>query len=945
MVTLQTTVHTIDTWLRRKINNLLERRWVNLGLRAKMGAMVSIGMLGLMTIFGLLAVSSARQATQQALDERLMLTRMSAETLDAILNHVVDDLTLLAQQPVFTNLEASLDDKKAGLQQISIFHQPAYLLDETGKFMIASAQNSVSFNWVDNPAIQDVIKTQAMKISTWPQDQPASIIIAAPILNDDNDLTGILSVLLDLSDRRIFPLESNFEVGQVGIFDLVDKDGSILFSSHPQRISKNLTEALILSILFGEKRGGVETCLGCPDNQPAELSGEVVAFAPLSSVPWGVVVRQPAEQAFASVRRLVVWHTLLGFFCMLGALGLVWVTTSSVINPIQALTDAAQRIEQGDLDTPIQPLFETWAFRHRPRSDEIGALGASFDSMRIRLKSSIDEVQALNRDLDVRVRERTAQAIVAQKEAQRAHADLQAIIDSLSDEMIVINVEDHQIEQVNRACREKYNYLGDITKLSCFELFHNGHPCDEPNCACPLEEVLTSGKAARVTHTHTQPGTNEPVYLDIIASPLRDNLGRITRIVELVRDVTEERSLRESLVRRNQQLAILNAVATTVSKSLDIKEILGYALEEVIQRTGVEIGAVFLLEDVLGQLNLIAHVGLSEEAAQMVSQFGMLDGSCGGVIDHGQLVVVPDITGYRGQRARALQKEKLTTLVHVPLTSKGCTLGSMCVGTRKLIEFGDNEQKMLMAIGKQIAVAVENARLYAELQQKEQVRKELFRKAIYAQEEERKRIARELHDDTSQALTALIFAAEECLEIDSVEEVRSSLQRMHDLTRQTLDGVHKLLHDLRPSMLDHLGLMPAIRWFAKSRLEPQGIRVNIDEENHACRLLPEIEIALFRVVQEAITNIVRHAGARNVQISCGLASNQVQIEIRDDGIGFDPSLVTLSSDTGRGLGLLGMSERLELVGGLFEITSAPGQGTNIHICVPLNGNERREQHD
>jgi len=429
---------------------------------------------------------------------------------------------------------------------------------------------------------------------------------------------------------------------------------------------------------------------------------------------------------------------------------------------------------------------------------------------------------------------------------------------------------------------------------------------------------------------------SEPIFLDIIASPLHDDQGRITRIVELVRDVTEERQLRESLVRRNQQLAILNAVATTVNKSLDIKEILDLALKEVIQRMKLDVGAIFLMEDILGQLNLVAHFGLSEETAQMVSQFGMLESSCGGVIENRQLVVVPDITKYRGQRARTLRNEKLTTLIHIPLTSKGSVLGSMCVGTCEFKEFGENEQKMFIAIGQQISVAIENAQLYAELQQKEHVRKELFRKAINAQEDERKRIARELHDDTSQALTALIFAAEEGLEIDDLEEIKTCINRMHNLTRQTLEGVHKLLFDLRPSMLDHLGLMPAIRWFAKARLEPLGIRVNFREDNNTCRLYPETEIALFRVIQEAITNIARHAGARNVQICCQLSSNQAKVKITDDGVGFDHTQVTISPETGHGLGILGMSERLELVGGDFEINSTPGEGTRIDIRVPLH---------
>jgi signal transduction histidine kinase len=140
-------------------------------------------------------------------------------------------------------------------------------------------------------------------------------------------------------------------------------------------------------------------------------------------------------------------------------------------------------------------------------------------------------------------------------------------------------------------------------------------------------------------------------------------------------------------------------------------------------------------------------------------------------------------------------------------------------------------------------------------------------------------------------------------------------------------------------MLDHLGLMAAIRWFAKSRLEPLGVRVRFKETNQSCRLYPEVEIALFRVIQEAVTNINRHAGARNVEICCELNADQALIKISDDGIGFDTSQITLSPESGQGLGLLGMRERLELVGGDFVLNSTPGIGTQIDIRVPLRHNK------
>jgi signal transduction histidine kinase/PAS domain-containing protein len=869
-----------------------------------------------------------------------MLTQMSADSLDTLLLHIVDDMTLYSFLLTEGYVSEEITKQAVGFDEISVFHQTIYQLDTSGKLVGSTNSSQPSITWNQIPAVQSALNGNETNLSAWPQYSPGTLVIATPLRNLSGGTSGALIALLNLSDFHIFPEVTHFDISQTDVIDIVDPEGRVVFSNQEERLLKDNTEDLILTHLFQYHEGGVETCIGCPGTTPDELSDEVVAFAPLDSVPLGVVIRQPAQEVFSSVRRLVVWHTSLGFITIVGALGLVWATTNSVIDPLKTLNDAAIRIAGGDLDTPTEP-FESWP-SNRPRNDEIGTLGRSFNSMRLRLKDSISEVQTLNRELDARVQERTTQAISAQKEAQAARDDLQTTIDALSDELVVFNVDDRRIVQANQACREKNKDLGDVTRLKCFELFHFGQPCDTPTSICPLEDVRSSSKPVRVTHVRNKPGEIEPSFLDIIASPLHDSQGEVIKIVELVRDVTEEHQLRESLVRRNQQLATLNAVASTVNKSFNIHEILKRALDEVIERTPVEIGAVFLEEEVLGELNLMAYSGISEEAAQIISRFGMPDGSCGGVMEHGQLVIIPDISGFRSKHSDTLLDDELTTMVHIPLNTKGATLGSMCLGTRHYKEYGENENKMFLAIGKQIAGAIENAKLYSELEQKEQMRKELFRKAINAQEDERKRIARELHDDTSQALTALIFAAEEGLEIDDQMEVRACLERILKLTRQTLDGVHKLLFDLRPSVLDHLGLMPAIRWFAKSRLEPKGIRVNIQEEDHSCRLIPEAEIALFRVVQEAIINIARHSGARNVRISCGLTSERANIDIRDDGIGFDPSSLRPPLEKGHGFGLIGMSERLELVGGDFEITSIPGEGTCIGIHVPLGGNGRRE---
>lgn len=401
---------------------------------------------------------------------------------------------------------------------------------------------------------------------------------------------------------------------------------------------------------------------------------------------------------------------------------------------------------------------------------------------------------------------------------------------------------------------------------------------------------------------------------------------------------TEERRLAETLVRRNEHLSILNGIAQAVNQSLDLDQMLDRALAEVLRLAAVDAGAVFLREDSLGELKLLAHRGFSESTARLVAQFGMLDGGCGGVVESQAIVVVPDIRRYRGMRADALLREQLSTVAHVPLVARGCSLGSMCVATRELRDFDAAEQELLNAIGNQIAVAIENARLYAELQRKEHLRGELLRQVIRAQEEERRRIARELHDETSQNLTALIYAAEAAEEMRRLGDVRERLDQMRGLAQRTLDGVHKLIFDLRPTMLDHLGLLPAIRWYAEARLANTPTRITCCEtcdQPATCRLPAEVETALFRVLQEAISNVARHALARNVRLALGRDNTHVEIAIEDDGIGFDLAELALSPDSARGLGLLGMRERVELLGGAFDVDTAPGYGTRLRIHVPL----------
>ncbi|MCI0477679.1 MAG: sensor histidine kinase, partial [Anaerolineales bacterium] len=218
-------------------------------------------------------------------------------------------------------------------------------------------------------------------------------------------------------------------------------------------------------------------------------------------------------------------------------------------------------------------------------------------------------------------------------------------------------------------------------------------------------------------------------------------------------------------------------------------------------------------------------------------------------------------------------------------------------------------------------------------------RVELLRRVLSAQEDERKRIARELHDETSQTLTALLYALDTAAPAAETPESLRFLEKTRQLTQSASDGVHKIMFALRPRMLDQLGLVAAVRLYAKSRLDELGIQVEITERGRQRRLNSSVETELFRTLQEAINNIARHADARKVQLTFDFQEDALEISVEDDGIGFDVEQVPASADGRRGLGLVSMEERVSIVGGEFSLHSTAGQGTTVRIRVPLKENE------
>jgi len=230
----------------------------------------------------------------------------------------------------------------------------------------------------------------------------------------------------------------------------------------------------------------------------------------------------------------------------------------------------------------------------------------------------------------------------------------------------------------------------------------------------------------------------------------------------------------------------------------------------------------------------------------------------------------------------------------------------------------------------------EQDRIFRRMQSSEQHFRKLARSVWRVQEDERRRIARDLHDGVGQNLTALkhrldAFAADAGL----ADATRASAQQALDLCATALDEVRALSRALRPQVLDDLGLEPALNWLARSLRQPGGAELEVDLATLPSGLDGETETLVFRIVQEALTNALKHAGARHVLVRVARRGPLLQVMVVDDGAGCDPDAALAAGSQGQSTGLSSMRERVRLFGGQFQFQSAPGEGAQLRIAIPI----------
>jgi signal transduction histidine kinase len=372
------------------------------------------------------------------------------------------------------------------------------------------------------------------------------------------------------------------------------------------------------------------------------------------------------------------------------------------------------------------------------------------------------------------------------------------------------------------------------------------------------------------------------------------------------------------LRRRNQELALLYELAGLACQPANLQVLLDRALEQMLRITPAHAGFIALRRAPGQPLEPVTLINLAPQE-----------------IPAGTLEIAGHSRGEdaQGEGAKG-QGEPTSQEILAPIQTQDEVEGLLALFATPGAPFGPADQALAEAVCSALSIALQNARLWDELKKKEASRAKLLAKVVAAQEEERQRISRELHDETGQSLTTLLVQLKVLENLDDPQEVRQRIFDLRALTSQALEEVRRLALDLRPAALDDLGLVAATEGFVAEHARVEGLQIHFNAQHFGEDRLPrDMETVLYRIIQEAMTNIIRHAHARQAWIELARDQEGILLAIRDDGCGFDPQAVSASSHLG--MGLLGMQERAELIGATFILRSAPGQGTEIRITAPL----------
>jgi len=401
----------------------------------------------------------------------------------------------------------------------------------------------------------------------------------------------------------------------------------------------------------------------------------------------------------------------------------------------------------------------------------------------------------------------------------------------------------------------------------------------------------------------------------------------------------KERDLVLELKERVEELSILNEMARLVSSPFDTPELYKRTLNLTLRIAGLSGGSVLIYNEQQERFVPVARVGLSERF-QTKARLPLSDPMIDEVLTLRRPLHITEVDDrYPSGLMLAAFREGLASMMCLPLMVKDKVIGMLLVGTRHRHVFRGEETMLLSGLAAQMGMVIENAHLHQASHQKQVLIEQLLGKVIQAQEDERKRLAAEIHDSVAQSLAGMLTHIQICqslLATGDTAQVGEQLATIRTIIATSVREVRQIIFNLRPSSLDDLGLIPSIENYIKRFERDEGMAVQLVVDDMPRQRLPStFETTIFRIVQESLTNIKKHAKARNVWVRMSADGLQVSLKIVDDGQGFKWPEVTDKFFRGESHGVEGMKERTALLGGTFHMQSQEGAGTVVRVDIPL----------
>jgi len=408
--------------------------------------------------------------------------------------------------------------------------------------------------------------------------------------------------------------------------------------------------------------------------------------------------------------------------------------------------------------------------------------------------------------------------------------------------------------------------------------------------------------------------------------------------VLLVTDISGRKKAEDDLKRQYRQTSAVGHLSDVLARSVHLESRLEGALKTVLDVTGFEAGAIFMLDDQGKDLTAKYHMGVREDALQIIQRWPVGGGITGRVCQTGVAQFLDDALQSDQIDHRMREIEEIRAFAAIPLISKDAVLGVLSILRRSPMVFSNEDKSLLKIFGNQIGVALDNAKMYDAARASERQIRSLSIDLVRIQEEERRRFARELHDGLAQVLMTLRVNAELALnDLDSANvKVEKRLRELVAVAGEAESEAKQISYDLRPAILDDFGLKAAFEVLAKNFIRRTGIEVDLHLPESDVRFDSVIETTAYRIVQELLANAAKHSHASLVTIQLLLRRNLLALTVADNGTGFDPGETAAFAGGRVHSGLRNMRERAESLKGMFRVESAPGRGAEFVIELPCS---------